>query len=27
VLRGARLMQDVLDLGPITPIDPRVPRQ
>jgi amidase len=27
VLRGAKLMQDVLDLGPITPIDPRVPRQ
>jgi amidase len=23
VLRGARLMQDILDLGPITPIDPR----
>ena len=23
VLRGAKLMQDILDLGPITPIDPR----
>jgi amidase len=27
VLRGAKLMQDVLDLGPITPIDPREPRE
>jgi amidase len=27
VLRGAKLMQDVLDLGPITPIEPREPRQ
>ena len=27
VLRGAKLMQDILDLGAITPIDPREPRR
>ena len=27
LLRGAKLMQDILDLGAITPIDPREPRR